>query len=78
MINEYLKAMKTEINLSLKYKSIILNTLTKLAQFHKGETFVRITNSDIIAYLNSLRKPEEADPLHGWMGTLQSSSYDSL
>ena len=69
--------MKTEINLSLNYKSIILNTLTKLAQFHKGKTFVRITNSDI-AYLNSLRKPEEADPLHGWMGTLQSSSYDSL
>jgi site-specific recombinase XerD len=67
--NEYLDAMKVEINLSLNYKSIILNTLTKLSQFHNDKTFVKITNNDIITYLNSLRKPENADPLHRWIGT---------
>lgn len=69
IINEYLDVMKIEINLSLNYKSIILNTLARLSQFHNDKAFVKITHKDIIAYLNSLRKPENADPLHGWLGT---------
>ena len=69
IINEYLDAMKVEINLSPNYKSIILNTLNKLSQFHKGKEFVKITNDEIIAYRNSLMKTEIADPLHGWIGT---------
>ena len=69
IINEYLEAMKTEINLSLNYKSIILNTLTKLSRFHNDKSFVKITNTDIVTYLNSLRKPEDVDPLHRWIGT---------
>jgi hypothetical protein len=59
--------MKVEINMSLNYKSIMLNTLNKLSQFHNDKAFVKITSNDIVAYLNSLRKPENADPLHGWI-----------
>ena len=55
--------MKVEINLSLR---LILNTLAKLSQFHNGKP-LKISNYDIVAYLNSLRKPENADPLHGWI-----------
>jgi integrase len=69
IINEYLEAMKIEINLSLNYESIILSTLTKLSRFHKDKSFEKITDTDIITYLNSIRKPESVDPLHGWIGT---------
>jgi site-specific recombinase XerD len=65
IINEYLEAMKIEINLSLNYESIILSTLTKLSRFHKDKSFEKITDTDIITYLNSIRKPESVDPLHG-------------
>ena len=56
--------MKLEINLNLR---LILNTLATLSQFHNGKP-LKISNYDIVAYLNSLRKPENAaDPLHGWI-----------
>ena len=64
LINEYLEAMKIEINLSHNYKSITLSALTKLSQFHNDKAYVKITNNDIIAHLNSLRKSESIDPLH--------------
>jgi hypothetical protein len=69
LINEYLEAMKIEINMSHNYKSITLSALIKLSQFHNDMAYMKITNSDIIAYLKSLRKPEGVDPMHGWIGT---------
>lgn len=69
LINEYLEAMKIEINLSHNYKSITLSALTKLSQFHNDKAYVKITNNDIIAHLNFLRKSESIDPLHRWIGT---------
>jgi integrase/recombinase XerD len=69
IINEYFIAMQTEINSSPNYKKINLNTLTKLSRFHKNKLFRDMTREDIVSYLNSLRKSNEIDPLHRWIGT---------
>lgn len=69
IINEYLNAMQTEINSSPNYKKINLNTLTRLSRFHKNKSFRNMKREDILPYLSSLRKSDEIDPLHKWIGT---------
>jgi integrase/recombinase XerD len=69
IINEYLDTMQTEINSSPNYKRINLNTLTKLSQFHKNKSFKDMKREDILSFLHNLRKADEVDPLHKWIGT---------
>ena len=70
-IIEYLLALKTEINLSLVYREAVINTLTNLAKFHDGgnKPFKNMTRDDILAILERLRKSEEKDRKHRWIGT---------
>ena len=44
-----------------------MTTLKLLSIFHNGKKFKEMTREDI-RYLDSLRKPEQDDPLHGWIG----------
>lgn len=69
IINEYFDVMLTEINPSINYRKINGNTLNKLSSFHKDKPFANMKREDIISYLNSLRKSEDIDPLHKWIGT---------
>ncbi len=69
IINEYIDAMQTEINLSKNYKFLNTWALTNLSHFHKDKSFRQMKRDDIIAYLNSLRKSDEEDPMHKWIGT---------
>ena len=64
IINDYITAMQTEINLSKGYKTLTIEILTKLSQFHKDKPFANMKREDIIAYINSLRKPDAQDPMH--------------
>ncbi|MGC2307378.1 MAG: hypothetical protein WA461_03165 [Nitrososphaeraceae archaeon] len=41
--------MQTEINLSKGYKTLTVEILTKLSQFHKDKPFVNMKREDIIA-----------------------------
>ena len=68
-LNEYFDAMQTEINPSINYREINRNTLNKLSRFHKNKPFIRMKREDIVAYLHSLRRSEDIDPLHQWIGT---------
>jgi hypothetical protein len=69
-IVDYLIAMKTEKNLSLHSREIIIKTLKLLARFTSFNTWKStITRDDILAFLDSYRKPEASDPLHKWIGT---------
>jgi hypothetical protein len=61
--------MNEEINLSVLYKREQLAVLCYLSEFHHQKSFKDMTREDIVGYLNSLRKTEEADPLHKWIGT---------
>jgi hypothetical protein len=69
VIVAYLKALGNEIHLSDNYKRINLTTLVYLSRFHSNKNFKEMTKDDIILYLNSLRKNETVDPMHGWVST---------
>jgi integrase len=43
--------------------------LGRLSAFHNQTPFKVLSRDDVLTYLNSLRKPETSDPLHGWIGT---------
>lgn len=72
IIKEYFDAMQIEINPSVNYVNTNRNTLNKLSRFHKNKPFANLKREDIISYLNSIRKSEEIDPLHKWIGTYNS------
>lgn len=68
-IIEFIKCQKTEINPSDSYKSLVIRSLIILIKYFKSKKFKQLTRIDIINYLDSLRKSEEADPTHKWIGT---------
>lgn len=72
IIKEYFDAMQTEINPSVNYVNTNRNTLNRLLEFHNNKFFLKMNKEDIISYLNSLRKSEDIDPLHKWIGTYNS------
>ena len=68
-IIEYIKCQKTESNLSNGTKNLVIRTLITLVKFFANKNFKQLTRADILNYLDSLRKSEEADPAHKWYGT---------
>jgi site-specific recombinase XerD len=68
-IIEFIKCQKTESNLSDSTKNLVIRSLITLIKYFKNKNFKQLTRFDIINYLDSLRKSEEADPTHKWIGT---------
>ena len=68
-IVNYIAAMKVEINPSDHYRRDLIELLTRFSKFNNDRNFKDITHSDIIAFLDTYRKTETADPLHKWIGT---------
>jgi integrase len=68
VIVEYIKVMKSEVNLSDYYRRDLIDVLIKLYK-HAKKGFKDLTRDDILSFLDSFRKPEEADSLHKWIGT---------
>jgi hypothetical protein len=73
---EYIDIMKIEVNLSSNYRRLKIRLLTQLSKFHDNKPFNLMVRDDIIAFLDSLRKPESVDPLHKWIGTY--NTYNML
>ena len=69
IIIEFIKCQKTESNLSDNYKNLVIRSLITLIRYFKNKNFKQLTRVDIINYLDSLRKSEENDPTHKWIGT---------
>jgi integrase/recombinase XerD len=69
IIVEFIRSQKTETNLSDTYKNLVIQSLIVFIRYFKNKKFKQLTRADIINYLDSLRKPEEVDPLHKWIGT---------
>jgi hypothetical protein len=69
IIVKYIQCQKTEINLSDTYKRLVIISLIALARYFKNKYFGQLTRSDLVKYLDSLRKSEDADPKHKWIGT---------
>ena len=69
IIVDYLNVFGNEINLSKNYKRLNLTTLVYLSRFHSNKSFKQMTKDDVLSFLNSIRKSEDEDPLHGWVST---------
>ena len=67
----YILAMQTEINPSERYRIDTIHRLKHLAKFHHPKAFGDMTRQDILDFLDRLRKPEQVDPLHRWIGTYE-------
>jgi integrase/recombinase XerD len=65
----YLNAMKTETNLSDNYRKSIIKIVSKFSRFCNDKRFKSMTRDDLISFLNSIRKPEQEDPMHRYIGT---------
>jgi integrase len=68
-ICNYFIALGAEINPSLMYKRNKLQVLCLLSEFYNNQKlFSDMIRNDILAYLDSLRRPEASDPEHKWIG----------
>jgi hypothetical protein len=63
--------MRTEVNPSERYSIDTIFKLKQLAQFHNPKSFRDMTRQDIVDFLDRLRKPEQGDPLHKWIGSYE-------
>jgi len=64
LIATYIKCQKTEINLSDNYRKTVVTGLIALARYFENKNFNQLTRFDIINYLDSLRKTDDADSSH--------------
>ena len=62
-------SMRVETNLSTNHRRGIITTLKLVSGFCDNKPFKEMTREDILAYLDSIRKPEAYDPMHKWIGT---------
>jgi len=60
--------MKRE-NPTEKHKDNVKGILERFVMFSKITNWNRVSQKEIFAYLDTLRKPEEIDPLHKWIGS---------
>ena len=80
-IARFILSMKNEINLSDNYRMSLLRTLSDLSNFISNEekenkTFSKITEDDLLLFLNSFRKAEPIDPQMDWH--IQLLSYHNI
>ena len=66
----YINAMRTEANLSDNYRRDLIWLLSTFSNYFQNNiSFRGISRDDLLAFLDSFRKPESVDPLHKWIGT---------
>ena len=68
-IANYITSMRTEVNLSDHYRRDTINVLGNFSVYCNDKSLRQITRDEILAFLDSFRKPENVDPLHKWIGT---------
>jgi len=68
-IANYIISMRTEVNISDHYRRNIISVLTNFSIFYNNKSFRQLTRDEILAFLDSLRKVEDVDPMHKWVGT---------
>ena len=69
-ICEYIIAMKREVNPRLSYKKYTIQILYELSRaVGLQKKFTDMTRDDVLLYLDSVRKPENEDLLHKWIGS---------
>jgi hypothetical protein len=67
-ITDYILSLKEEINASNNYRRNVIAILCSFSEYN-NKPFRQITREDILAFLDSFRRPESIDPQHKWIGT---------
>src|SRR6187200_695136 len=70
--------MKVETNLSINHRRGIITSLKLLSEFLGNKSFNKMTREDILLFLDNLRKSEDSDPMHQWIGTYNHRLIDFL
>ncbi len=60
--------MQLEVSPSHSYRIDSINKSKHFTGFYNPKSLRDVTRQDIIDFLDSLRKPENIDPLHKWIG----------
>jgi integrase/recombinase XerD len=68
IICDYVQSMRQELNLSDGYRHDVILLLSNFSIFFK-KSFKEVTRENVLSFLDRVRKPESADPLHKWIGT---------
>ena len=68
-IADYILTMKAETNLTANHKRGVVTSLKLISQFLDNKPFKEMIKEDILAFLDSIRRPETKDPTHKWIGT---------
>jgi integrase/recombinase XerD len=68
-IADYILTMIVETNLTTNHKRGVVTSLKLLSQFLDNKPFKEMIKEDILAFLDSIRRPETKDPTHKWIGT---------
>jgi integrase/recombinase XerD len=67
---DYISGMRSEVNPSDNYRKNIIKVVSLLSRFHKNKlSFKTMARKNIVSFLDHLRKPDNQDPKHKWMGT---------
>ncbi len=72
-IVEFLYSKMREGNLKPASRASTIDRLCQLSLFNNNKPFNEITLEDIFSYLDTIRKTENEDPLHKWIGTYNIS-----
>jgi integrase len=68
-ITRYIAEMKNEVNLSDSYRRDTIEILSRFSKYNDNKPFKDLTRTEVIAFLDSLRRTETQDPMHKWIGT---------
>jgi hypothetical protein len=75
---DYMISLNAEVNPSVNYRKDIMKCLTRFCHYKqlllssslkKQTNLKQLDRNDVLAFLDSLRNSETADPLHRWIGT---------
>jgi integrase len=71
-VMDYVIALNTETNPTDNYRGGVIRIVTTFIIFSRLSTdkpVKQLGREDVLAFLDSFRKPESSDPLHKWIGT---------
>ena len=69
VIVDFIISLKREANVSLGYVRLNILTLADLERHSQYRKFSDMTTEDILRYFDSIRKSDDVDPMHKWIGT---------
>ena len=72
IVCDFITMEYNEQNMKLGTRLVHIKIICSFLKYLRYKDFQQITKTDVLLYLNSLRKTESADPTHKWIGTFNT------